>query len=217
MNGKPMPDSNYPSLRNGLLVPATQRDEGFPNIPGYAFQGNQINHAEVFNFGPGVNYQDETGIVSIQPPQIEQVLPAYAVRVDRDGNEYAGVPSVLLQAPLATYTGWNTYAAGIYKGQQCALTGSSFPFEETKAERVAAQDPRPSLEERYGTHAGYVCVVTNAANEAVKQRFLLSTAATTLIGEASAGNVLTDLTPTAEDTKLAGRLCSSHGPGHGWH
>ncbi|MEI9982225.1 MAG: alpha/beta hydrolase domain-containing protein [Aliidongia sp.] len=133
------------------------------------------------------------------------MLPTYAVRVDSDGNEYIGVRSVLLQAPLATYTGWNIYAAGIYKGQQCALSGSSFPFEETKAERIAARDPRPSLEERYGSHQGYVCVVTRAANEAVGQRFLLSTAATTLIAEAQAGNVLTDITPTAEDQKVAGR------------
>jgi len=217
MNGTPMPPDAYPTLRDRQLVPATQRDESFPTIPGYAFQGNQINYAEEFNFGPGVNYQDQTGIVTIQPPEIEQVLPTYAPRVDDDGNEYVGVKSVLLQAPLATYTGWNTYAAGIYKGQQCALSGSSYPFQETKAERVAAKDPRPSLEERYGSHAGYVCVVTKAANEAVKQRFLLSSAATTLISEAQAGNVLTDLTPTAEDQKIANRLCSSHGPGHGWH
>ena len=59
--------------RDRQLVPATQRDEGFPNIPGYPFQGNQINYAEKFNFGPGVNYQDETGIVTIQPPQIERI------------------------------------------------------------------------------------------------------------------------------------------------
>jgi len=213
MNGTPMPPSVYPTLHDRQLVAATQRAEGFPDIPGYPFQGNQINFAELFNFGPGINYQDQTGIISIQPPQIARVLPTYAIRVDRDGNETAGVQSVLLQAPLATYTGWNTFAAGVFKGQQCSLTGSSFPFQETKAERIAAEDPRQSLEERYGTHQGYVCVVTNAANEAVKQRFLLSTAATTLISEAQAGNVLTNLTPTAEDQKLANRLCSAHGHG----
>ncbi|MEI9982226.1 MAG: hypothetical protein WDN69_02825 [Aliidongia sp.] len=47
-----MPRSAYPTLRDRELVPATQRDEGFPNIPGYPFQGNQINYAEKFNFGP---------------------------------------------------------------------------------------------------------------------------------------------------------------------
>ena len=209
MQGTPMPPNSYPTLRDRLLVPATQRAEGFPDIPNYPFQGNQINFAELFDFGPDIDYRNQTGIVTIQPPIIDRVLPTYAVKVDADGNEFAGVRSTLLQAPLATYTGWNTFAAGVFKGQQCGLTASSFPFQETKAQRVAAQDPRRSIEERYGTHQGYVCVVTNAANEAVKRRFLRSTAATTLIAQAQAGNVLTDITPTDEDQALATRLCST--------
>jgi hypothetical protein len=208
MNGKPMPPSAYPTLKNGDLVPATQEAEGFPNIPGYVFQGNQINFVEKFNFGPQIDYQNETGIVTIQPPVVDKVLPTYAVRVNSDGNETVGVPSVLMQAPLATYTGWNTFATGIYKGQQCALTASSFPLKETKAERKVTGDPRPSLEERYGTHDGYVCLVTDAANTAVSQRFLRASAATTLISQAQASNVLTDITPTAADKKIAKQLCS---------
>jgi hypothetical protein len=230
MNGTKMPPSRYPTLRDGLLVPATQKAEGFPTIPGYAFQGNQINFAELFDFGRDLDTHEESGIVTIQPPIIDRVLPTFAVKVDSDGNEFSGVPSVLFQAPLATYTGWNTFAAGIFKGQQCALSGSSFPFIESKAARLAAKDPRPSVEERYGTHAGYVCVVTNAANKAVKQRFLRATAATTLIAQATASNVLTDMTPTAEDQKVAARLCApprnddgdddrddNHGDGDGHH
>jgi len=209
MNGTRMPRSSYPTLRDRLLVPATQRAEGFPDIPNYPFQGNQINFAELFDFGPDIDYRNQTGIVTIQPPIIDRVLPTYAVKVDSDGNEFAGVRSTLLQAPLATYTGWNTFAAGVFKGQQCGLTASSFPFQETKAQRIAAADPRPSIEERYGTHQGYVCVVTNAANQAVKRRFLRSTAATTLIAQAQAGNVLTGITPTDEDEALAARLCSA--------
>jgi hypothetical protein len=213
MQATPMPRSSYPTLRDRMLVPATQKAEGFPDIPNYPFQGNQINLAEVFDFGPDIDYRNQTGIVTIQPPIVDRVLPTYAVKVNSDGNEFAGVRSVLLQAPLSTYTGWNTFAAGIYKGQQCGLTASSFPFQETKAQRVAAHDPRRSIEERYGTHQGYVCVVTNAANEAVKQRFLRSTAATTLIAQAQAGNVLTDITPTDEDQEIAKRLCSPHPKG----
>jgi hypothetical protein len=209
MQGTPMPPSSYPTLRDGLLVRATQKEEGFPNIPQYPFEGKQINFAELFDFGPKIDYRDETGIVTIQPPIVDRVLPTYAVKVDSDGNEFAGVRSVLLQAPLATYTGWNTFAAGIYKGQQCGLTASSFPLQETKAQRIAAEDPRPSIEERYGTHQGYVCVVTDAANKAVKRRFLRASAATTLIAQAQAGNVLTDITPTSEDQQHANRLCSA--------
>jgi hypothetical protein len=208
MHGTQMPPSSYPTLRDRMLVPATQRDEGFPIIPHYPFQGNQLNFAELFDFGPEIDYRTESGIIKLQPPIVDRVLPTYAVKVNSDGNEFTGVPSVLLQAPLATYTGWNTFADGIYKGQQCALTASSFPFQETKALRLAAADPRPSVEERYGTHDGYVCVVTNAANKEVKKRFLRSSAATTLIAQAQASNVLTDITPTAEDQQLAARVCA---------
>ena len=65
------------------------------------------------------------------------------------------------QAPLGTYTGWNVTKGGFFKGQPCGggLAGGYIPFAKTRAERIATGDPRPSLEERYGTHGGYVCAV----------------------------------------------------------
>ena len=54
---------------------------------------------------------------------------------------------------------------------------------------LATGDPRPSLEERYGTHAGYVAAVTAAANSAFKQGFLLAADRDALIAQAAASNV----------------------------
>jgi hypothetical protein len=102
-------------------------------------------------------------------------------------------------------------------GQVFAGSGNSggyWPFYDTKANRQAASDPRLSLEERYGTHAGYVCVVTAAANKAVTQRFLLSTDAQSLITQASASNVLVGYPATAADTNLANSLCSNPNQQH---
>ncbi len=209
MNGTAMPPSVYPKLSQGQLVPATKTGEGFPTIPGYPFGGNQLWRVLKYDFGPNINYANQTGFATIQPPIVDRVLAAVAPKVNSDGNEVSGVSSVLFQAPLGTYTGWNIIATGVYKGQQCNLSGSYFPFKETKAERVAAKDPRPSLEERYGTHSGYVCVVTAAANKNVSQRFLRASAATTLISQAQASNVLTDITPTPADQNLANFLCST--------
>jgi hypothetical protein len=45
---------------------------------------------------------------------------------------------------------------------------------KTKAEREAKGDPRPSLEERYGTHDSYVEKVRAAAEDLVKARLLLA-------------------------------------------
>ncbi len=68
-----------------------------------------------------------------------------------------------IQAPLGTYTGWNLKLASFGEGRLCDLDGSFVPFAETRTERLAARDPRPSLEERYGDHEGYVEAVRRAA------------------------------------------------------
>jgi hypothetical protein len=51
--------------------------------------------------------------------------------------------------------------------------GSFIPFARTKAERVAAGDPRMSLEERYSTHSRYVELVRQASERLVAERLLL--------------------------------------------
>ena len=44
--------------------------------------------------------------------------------MNADGNENVGsVPSVLFQAPLGTYVGWNIIPNGPYAGQQVQLSG----------------------------------------------------------------------------------------------
>jgi len=110
--------------------------------------------------------------------------------VNSDGNEEAGVQSVNLQAPLGTYLGWNVMAGGYYKGQNCGYQGGFIPFATTKAQRMAAKDPRPSLEERYGDHAGFVAKVKVAANKLVAERYLLPEDAAKLVADAQASKVL---------------------------
>jgi len=55
---------------------------------------------------------------------------------------------------------------------------------------VASGDPRPSLEERYGTHDAYVSKVRAAARALVEQRFLLQDDADRIVREAEASAVL---------------------------
>jgi hypothetical protein len=215
LNGTPMPPSipgvTYPTLTSRQLVPPTQSDEGFPNVPSFPFGGNMAWPPFVYNFGPEVDYEQQTGIPTIQPPIIQEVLTEYVPRVNSDGNEDVGsVSSVLFQAPLGSYVGWNIIPPGdFYAGQQVQLVGGFWPFQETKEDRMAAGDPRRSLEERYGSHAGYVCVVTAAANNAVAQRFLLQSDAQILIAGATASNVLAaPFAPRPEDVNRANRLCS---------
>ncbi len=184
------PASQYPRLDHGDLVPATQQALGFPVIPGVPLpDGIQIPFYE-YDFGPKLNVRDLSGWITIQPPVVKEVLPSLAAKVNADGNEMAGVASTLHQAPLGTYLGWNVTAAGYFKGTECGFAGGYVPFAKTKAERLAAGDPRPSLEERYGTHEKYVASVRTATAQLVKNRFLLEADAARLIAEAESSNVL---------------------------
>ena len=119
--------------------------------------------------------------------------PNYVIllpKADKDGIQLAGVNQIESRAPLGTSTGWNIRTPDHRGPNLCSLTGSYFPFAMTKAERLANGDPRPSLQELYGSHSGFVNAVTAAANELVNERFLLDVDAATDISAAQASNVL---------------------------
>jgi hypothetical protein len=192
-------------------------------VPRLTYHGDQAWVPFVYDFGPGENYDQQSGIPSIQPPIINAVLQGYGAKVNADGSEnVTGMNTVLGEAPLGTYVGWNLATTGWYGpnasngpgsvGQVFAGAGNSggyWPFRDTMANRIAAGDPRPSLEERYGSHAGYVCMVTKAVNRAVQQRFLLPSDAPTLIANTNASNVLAaPFLPTAKDTTFGNLLCN---------
>ena len=184
------PASRIPTLQDGSLVASSAAGLGWPPIPGVQFTGLK-NELTELDFGPHFRAFDESG--AIAEPAVERRGRDYAVRVprvDADGNEIAGVRSVALQAPLGTYTGWNLRRTGFADGDLCGLTGSFIPFRADKAERLAAHDPRPSLQERYGDHAGYVAAVKAAADRLVADRLLLADDAAELVMRAQASDVL---------------------------
>jgi hypothetical protein len=184
------PPSQYPRLDRGELVSPTQAALGFPTIPGVPLPDGILTPFYQYDFGPQFNYSDVSGVMTIQPPPIRQILPTVVPRVDADGNETTGVASALHQVPLGTYTGWNTVTSGFYKGQIRTNAGGFIPFARTRAERLASGDPRPSLEERYGTHESYVAKVRAAAERLVRGRYLLQEDAHRLIAQAEASTVL---------------------------
>jgi hypothetical protein len=190
VKGAMPPPSQYPRLDRGELVAPTQAAMGFPVIPGAPFPDGILTQFYQYDFGSKFHYNDLSGVITMQPPPIRQILPTVVPRVDADGNELAGVASVLHQAPLGTYTGWNTNASGFYKGHIRTNTGAFIRFAKTKAERLASGDPRPSLEERYGTHENYVARVRAAAERLIRGRYLLQDDADRLIAQAQASNVL---------------------------
>lgn len=207
--GTPPPPSNYPTLRAGTLVPATAMAMGFPTIPGIPMPDAVANPLIVYDLGNEFNYDDLSGAISKEPPAIRTVIEPLVPKVDTDGNEIGGIHTVLQQAALGTYLGWNISASGFAKGQYCSLAGSYVPFASTRTARTAAHDPRPSLEERYGTQEGYTCVVKRAAKDLVRQRFLLKEEADRLVMQAETSGVLPGSTQSTEEAKkIAETLCA---------
>lgn len=188
--GTEPPPSRYPTLGADQLVTPTAAAMGFPKIPGSPAPDGKLNPFFDYDFGPDFNYRDLSGVISVQPPPVKRILPSLVPKVDADGNENAGVASVLLSAPLGTYLGWNETAGGFYKGEGCGFSGGFIPFARTKADRIAAGDPRLSLEERYGTHDTYVTKVRAAADRLVGDRLLLPDDRDRIVRQATESGVL---------------------------
>ena len=114
-------------------------------------------------------------------------------KVDRAGNEIAGIRLPPVAAPVATTTGWGLRATAFGGGPDgfdgCESSGQLIPFAATKAERLAAGDPRMSLEERYRDHETYVRAVTKAAEKLERRRLLLPDDVKRYIDAAEASNI----------------------------
>lgn len=193
MRGITPPPSRYPTLARGTLAPANKAALGFPTLPGLratAPESDFIMPVHDYDWGPQFRPVDGSGVPTQVPPRIRQVVTMFAPKVDADGNELDGVPVVLRDAPLGTYLGWNITAAGFHKDQICNYVGGMVPFARTAQDRAASGDPRLSLQERYGSHDGYVEAVRGASERAVREGFLLPTDAAALVRAAQASAVL---------------------------
>jgi len=189
--GTPPPPNRVPRIKDGTLVP--QSVNGFPkNIPNpnpnvlpstpFVVYNGVLHTGDLWDFGP----QFDKGIISIIPPiLLGTPYKIYVPKTDSDGNDIAGIRVPFVAVPIATYTGWGLRAGStadpggptaIVDG--CDATGQYIPFASTIAQRTATNDPRPSLQERYGNSAGtnadYVAKVQAAAQALVNQRLLLS-------------------------------------------
>jgi Alpha/beta hydrolase domain len=202
--GKRPPRSEYPRVSDGTLVPATAQAMHWPKIPGAPTPDNVMNVLMDYDYGPDFRYSDQSGVMTNVVPPIKQIIPTLAAKVDEDGNEIGGVKSVLLQAPLGTYTSWNPFASGPQRGNVGGLAAGYIPFAMTRAERMASGDPRGSVEERYGSQEGYNCVVRHAAKQEVRKRLLLQEDAERLIAQAAESNIL----PSDPDNPIAMHLCT---------
>ena len=108
-------------------------------------------------------------------------------QVDADGNDLGGVRLPEVAVPLGTYTGWNVSVPPLADLHYLAgLRGSFEPFARTRAERERWKDPRLSIDERYANREDYLARVSRAAQDLVRQRFLLAADVPALLRRAAA-------------------------------
>ena len=198
-DGVDPPASARPRIADGTLVPADQ--VRFPEIPANAYGGVErpamsplrlYDPLHVLDFGPLYRAGDSSGIIAREPPLVRSVSYGVLVpQVDSDGNDLVGVRSVFAQVPIGTYTGWNLGRKDRFEGGLCNLQGSFVPFAATRAERLAAADPRLSIEERYPSKDVYVAAFRRAADDLVAEHYLLREDAKLLIGRTESEGIRT--------------------------
>jgi hypothetical protein len=167
------PASRVPMRAHGTLVEAAQAvPAGIPGLP----------YAGIYT---GAAISDQ----SVLPPRLIGEYPVFVPRADADGMAIAGIRMLPLAVPRASYTGWNPRAEGFGAGTLFPLQGAVSPFAPTREARLAANDPRLSIAERYADNAAYVAAVRAAADRAVAERLLLPEDAQRAVERAQAGTL----------------------------
>jgi hypothetical protein len=150
----PPPASQYPSRSDGTLVSPLAEEVGFPHIPGVTYTG-LVTKPALINLGS-------------MPPVKGAEYPVFVPKTDADGRDIAGIRLPTLEAPIATYTGWNLRKAGFAEGELCDLNGSMLPFAANRDERLKNNDPRLSIAERYSGEGDRTAAIAKAAKSSCR-------------------------------------------------
>ncbi len=169
-DGTPPPASRYPTVAAGTLVaPEAWR---FPAIPGLTAPTPVALHRTWrYDFGP----RWSAGLDEREPPGVGAPYATLVPAVDGDGIDLGGLRLPEIAVPLATYTGWNLRTAQTGFGDRLVdFFGSFVPLATTRAQRLAAGDPRPAVLERYADRAAYLRAYDDATAALVRDGYLLS-------------------------------------------
>ena len=123
VKGTPPPASRYPTLADRMLVPATRAATAFPRFPASRFPTASSTPCSTTTSVRTSSRTTCPGVITRQPPGIRKVLPTLCRASTQDGNEIAGVASVLHQAPLGYVSGLEPAGGGLLQGAAVRLRG----------------------------------------------------------------------------------------------
>jgi hypothetical protein len=207
--GTALPPSVLPSFADGTLVTPAKVVAAFPKIPGVTVTGLETTRY-LLNYGTRIG----EGIMDINPPVITppyennplngKIYPSFVPTVDSDGNDIPGFRMPEVAVPVATYTGWALRSAAFGLNDGCEGTGQYIPFQPTAAARMAAGDPRPSVQERYGNFSVYYYTLKAAIENMVSERMMLPADAATAFNAGLQRGLNAGLAPTQEEAAKFG-------------
>jgi hypothetical protein len=153
VSGVQPPESRYPRLAKGELIPVSQYRNPAGEHPKRALAAFRLNYGPEFA---------SRGIVSTEPPEIGKPFPVLVPRPDSDGIDLGGIRMPEAVYPLGALVGWNFRSDKIAaRTEPAALIGGFFPMTP---EAVTA---------RYGQRDDYIERATAAANALIRERFML--------------------------------------------
>jgi len=164
------PASRIPRRSDGTLVSYADWKAQFPEISGTRIPTGPAS-LPLLDFGP----EAENGVLSKEPPEVVDA-EGYSVMVpavDADGLDIAGLRAPMVEAPMATYTGWSIRAQGFGTGANYEFTGSTIAFADTAEERAFTNDPRSSVLERYPNAEAYRQAITAATERLIADGLVL--------------------------------------------
>jgi hypothetical protein len=178
-DGVEPPPSRYPRIQDKSLVRLEELK--FPALAGVQ-KPKELHKA--YRVSYGADFASK-GLVTLDPPEVNDAFPLLVPQVDADGNEIAGLKMPEVAVPLATYTGWNLFNADAGPAEiLSSMQGSYIPLPRTRADRERTKDPRRSIEERYQTREAYLGRVSDAAANLVRTGYLLQEDVSTLVEQA---------------------------------
>ncbi len=169
--GEAPPESRVPKSEDGSLVTFDAYISGFPNVPGERKPSNVFTPPRL---NPGERFEAQ-GIADIVPARAVGIYDTLVPASNSDGLVSGGLRLPDIALPLGTYTGWNLHDAATGAPERLSrFDGGFVPFPRDENERLAREDPRTSIEERYESRNAYREAYAAAALELAAQNLLLS-------------------------------------------
>ena len=170
-DGTPPPPSMHPRIADGTLVGWKADEAGWTALPGVRYP-TAIQQPDHLDYGE--EFATKRRIDNHPPVRTGKRYGVGIPALDDDNNEVGVLRMPAVVAPVATYTGWNLRNPAIGAPEApLDLAGGYIAFPRTKADREASGDPRPSVEERYGSFMEYRAQIMRAAEALVAEGYLL--------------------------------------------